>query len=409
MQRQYTRHDDTTSYKGIGRIMKDNIEIINLVPKFLDFYNRAINSDAETRFELWKSHYGFAAVPPTAEGERLIKEQLESSWEKYKTVISFLEQWSPDDGKIQQHLSKVKEALEYDEAIDVVLIFFVGAFEGNAFAAPYGENRIAVCLPIENGENEITIVHELVHLVHSKVSGFTTSWEREVALFVLQEGLAMRLSQYLVPNHDDEDYVGSKDNWLQECNKDAKLIIQGIKQHLRDNSAERVFQFTMGNGTTGKVREGYFAGWKMVGDMLKAGWSFADIARIKEENMADIMENIETTENTTTRKYRSLAVDFDGTLCYSVWPELGPPNEKLIETLKKLREEGTKLILWTCREEETLDEAVEWCKQYGLEFDAVNDNLPEAKEYFQHNSRKVSCDLYIDDRAIYPDDFLIRN
>lgn len=31
----------------------------------------------------------------------------------------------------------------------------------------------------------------------------------------------------------------------------------------------------------------------------------------------------------------------------------------------------------TFRVDERLQEAVEWCKQYGLEFDAVNKNLPE--------------------------------
>ena len=46
----------------------------------------------------------------------------------------------------------------------------------------------------------------------------------------------------------------------------------------------------MGAGTTGKAREGYFAGWKLIGDMLEAGWSFADIAKIKEEDMANVLE-----------------------------------------------------------------------------------------------------------------------
>lgn len=41
---------------------------------------------------------------------------------------------------------------------------------------------------------------------------------------------------------------------------------------------ERIFQFTMGTGTTGKAREGYFTGWKLIGDMIEDGWSFSDIA-----------------------------------------------------------------------------------------------------------------------------------
>lgn len=44
--------------------------------------------------------------------------------------------------------------------------------------------------------------------------------------------------------------------------------------------------------------------------------------------------------------------------------------------------------------------AVDWCSNLGLEFDAINDNLPEIVERYGCNSRKISCDFYIDDKAI---------
>lgn len=75
--------------------------------------------------------------------------------------------------------------------------------------------------------------------------------------------------------------------------------------------------------------------------------------------------------------FQTIAVDFDGTLCYSKWPELGQPNQALIEYLQ------------------------EW--EQNLEFDAVNDNLPEIIEFYGHNSRKISCDYYIDDRMLLPE------
>ncbi len=61
---------------------------------------------------------------------------------------------------------------------------------------------------------------------------------------------------------------------------------------------------------------------------------------------------------------------------------------------------GINSFLWTCRASE-LCEAVEWSKN--LEFDAVNDNLPEIIEFYGHNSRKISCDYYIDDRMLLPE------
>jgi len=100
--------------------------------------------------------------------------------------------------------------------------------------------------------------------------------------------------------------------------------------------------------------------------------------------------------------YQIIAVDFDGTLCFSKWPELGEPNRPLIEYLKVWRNQGNKLILWTCRGGEALEKAVSWCQEQQLEFDAVNDNLPEVIEMYGNNSRKVTCDYYIDDKAMLP-------
>ena len=94
------------------------------------------------------------------------------------------------------------------------------------------------------------------------------------------------------------------------------------------------------------------------------------------------------------------AVDFDGTLCESQWPGIGAPNMKLIQHLIQRRQEGCKVILWTCRIEDRLQEAVEWCKQHGLQFDAVNDNLPENIEKYGSNCRKVYATCYIDDLAM---------
>lgn len=100
--------------------------------------------------------------------------------------------------------------------------------------------------------------------------------------------------------------------------------------------------------------------------------------------------------------YQIIAVDFDGTLCFSNWPELGEPNCHLIEYLRNWREQGNKLILWTCRAGDALERAISWCHDHHLEFDAINDNLPEVIELYGNNSRKITCDYYIDDKAMLP-------
>lgn len=96
------------------------------------------------------------------------------------------------------------------------------------------------------------------------------------------------------------------------------------------------------------------------------------------------------------------AVDFDGTLCENRWPNIGLPNSELIALLRVAQRRGTKLILWTCREGEALDEAVAWCREQGLVFDSVNENLPSRVAYYRNNPRKIGADLYIDDRSCAP-------
>jgi hypothetical protein len=99
------------------------------------------------------------------------------------------------------------------------------------------------------------------------------------------------------------------------------------------------------------------------------------------------------------------AVDFDGTLSMGEWPEVGPANTELIDYLIKRQRMGDKLILWTCRAGEPLDRAVEFCRDNGLVFDAVNDNLPETIIKYGSNSRKITCDVYLDDRAMHVDEY----
>lgn len=93
-----------------------------------------------------------------------------------------------------------------------------------------------------------------------------------------------------------------------------------------------------------------------------------------------------------------IAVDFDGTLCENAWPEIGAPNVAMINYLKRKQAGGDKLILWTSRSDKQVEEAVEWCKEHGLVFDAVNDNLPFMIEAFGNNCRKIFANEYIDDR-----------
>ena len=96
-----------------------------------------------------------------------------------------------------------------------------------------------------------------------------------------------------------------------------------------------------------------------------------------------------------------IAVDFDGTIVEHRYPSIGKEIPFALETLRKLRGDGHKLILWSVREGKLLDEAVEFCRKGGVEFYAVNRDYPEEElDGNRHYSRKIKADLFIDDRNL---------
>lgn len=108
-------------------------------------------------------------------------------------------------------------------------------------------------------------------------------------------------------------------------------------------------------------------------------------------------------------KYEFVAVDFDGTLCTNAFPEVGAPNRAVIDYVKRLAADGSKIILYTSRENGTrklLDEAAAFCKAQEIPLYAINENPgnPHAAKIGLKPSdgRKVYADLYIDDKALNP-------
>ena len=95
-----------------------------------------------------------------------------------------------------------------------------------------------------------------------------------------------------------------------------------------------------------------------------------------------------------------IAVDFDGTIVEHKYPAIGREIPFATETLKHLIRDGHRLILWTIRHGRTLQEAVDWCKERGVEFYAINSDYAEQDVATEERSPKVKCELYIDDRNV---------
>ena len=100
-----------------------------------------------------------------------------------------------------------------------------------------------------------------------------------------------------------------------------------------------------------------------------------------------------------SEKSKTIAVDFDGTIVEHAYPRIGKEMLFAFDTLKALQRKGHKLILWTFRDGDMLDEAVEYCRANGVEFYAVNKSYPE-EQFDLSISRKINADLFIDDRNV---------
>lgn len=98
-----------------------------------------------------------------------------------------------------------------------------------------------------------------------------------------------------------------------------------------------------------------------------------------------------------------IAVDFDDTLAKAgeKYPEVGEPTY-LLNTLIRYRKrfkEHLQLILWTCRAGEALQMAIDYCKERGLEFDAINEDVPATLKW-KPKTPKPFAHIYIDDRSL---------
>ena len=91
-----------------------------------------------------------------------------------------------------------------------------------------------------------------------------------------------------------------------------------------------------------------------------------------------------------------IAVDFDGTIVNHEYPEIGSEIPFATTYIRKLIEEQHQVILWTVRRGKLLQDAVDWCKERGIEFYAVNKSYPEeetgegyAKNQCRHIHRRL--------------------
>ncbi|HEX6372952.1 MAG TPA: hypothetical protein VF006_28775 [Longimicrobium sp.] len=268
------------------------LQVTDLSPRFLTFYEAAAQADPDRRFALWKEHYGFAALPPVPEADSMARAMLDAAWPRYPEVMDRIRAGAAGmQPAPEPTLSAVADLLGVTDTITVRLLAYVGAREGNAFTNA-SRGLITVYVPVEEDPawRELVMVHEMTHAVHHRLAGYSEGWERSIGRTVFAEGLAARATEALHPGRPAAAYLEHRPGWFAAAESHSADILRGILPHLRASDSPAVMRFTMGTGSTGTEREAYFAGWLVIGHLLENGYTFPQLARIPESEAPALVE-----------------------------------------------------------------------------------------------------------------------
>jgi hypothetical protein len=172
--------------------------------------------------------------------------------------------------------------------VRVNLLLFVGGLENNAFTF-FDHGNTVVALPVEMADEKIalTLSHEFTHAVQQKILMHLSrplpgeNVRPDVGNLIFTEGLAMGVSKKLFPGLSPEQYTNTQyPGWLGESFQKQSQIFLGLLKNLEDTSTSGISRFTFGLGTVGIPREGYFAGWIIIGRLEEMGFEFSELARM---------------------------------------------------------------------------------------------------------------------------------
>ena len=264
------------------------IDVEDLTPKFLAFYSAAQTeqADPDRRWVLWKSLYDFAAVPPTPEGDRMVRSMLDAAWPKYAAALPQIREGlgalhpSPEET-----LRAVAAMLHADQPVHIRLVAYVGALENNAFTMS-DKGLPVVAIPVEGAPAQTSrnMAHEMTHAVQISMGTMAGGYERTIGETVLAEGLAMHVARSLFPDRPETDFVEARTGWLSEATAKRGRILLDVRNVLNEKDADTVTRFTMGAGPSGIEREAYYVAWLVTGYWLSHGETLDEIAHVKEEN-----------------------------------------------------------------------------------------------------------------------------
>ncbi len=94
-----------------------------------------------------------------------------------------------------------------------------------------------------------------------------------------------------------------------------------------------------------------------------------------------------------------IAIDFDGVIVMDEYPAIGEPLPHMVEIMRSLFDRHT-LIINTCRMGTYATDAIRALGVMDVPFHFFNQNSPEQTEKYGSECRKISADLYLDDKNL---------
>ncbi|MFA6254352.1 MAG: hypothetical protein WC640_03875 [Candidatus Paceibacterota bacterium] len=97
------------------------------------------------------------------------------------------------------------------------------------------------------------------------------------------------------------------------------------------------------------------------------------------------------------KKVHSYAFDFDGVIAqydgFKGHDHFGEPNEPVVETIRQLKGQGHRIIIYSTRSSESLQK---YCEEHRIPVDYYNENPTKVGQ----NPHKPIAYVYIDDRTV---------
>ncbi|MFD2924393.1 hypothetical protein [Halobacillus naozhouensis] len=268
----------------------DIIKITHLRDEFLAFYHQAVTLDAapDTRFELWKELYGFSAAYPGGQDDQLARDMLDYAFPKYAHAVDHIEHFEPSHEEIFSLLKAVKEELDYDSAIHMAIVFFVGNFESDPFFETDEESLLTLYYPIEREMVQRDLAKELARVIHWLKSGASYPLAKSIGHITLQEGIALHTAEKV---HTALALPAPSYSWLEVCNQEPNRIMINLLPHIQRDDYEALYSFTKGRGASGYFNEALFVGWTAVKHLLAQGETLKELSAISEEHVSNFMED----------------------------------------------------------------------------------------------------------------------